>query len=497
MAVHTDDILWKPSTAYKLVIKFSGLKDSDGISLGLSDYTVYMKSDYDPNKFIADLSIDMTDGDTDVIPLGITVSNTANLKVYDTSRALDIDYADSPYIGALIQGIKCYMYISDELNSNYQPGDDRYHVWKNYGTWYTVGFSGSFAEGGFDAVNIQLEDRINVLGTKEIKFEDNSALSFAGINVIELLENVFAAMGVTTNEYSIDSRLEGFTMQYGVVSGTLFRDFLNNVCQLMLARAIIGVDGVIRIEPALMSSGDEWVIEGQNEMSSETNANSLYNSVVVDYYDIKDCEYDRILTVNKDLKYDHTTISEYSGENVFSLQFNGSALAICGVQIYKNYYVSEDVPDTQGKVTDIKWAGWQSGITIQAYVDNDIEDATIKVDGIVATKEARESDKYLIDSGIQSEATMVYHFDTKQLMLKADADAYAARVAEYCKGMRNTKHMSGTVYSPFMSIGDRITIQNSGSAYNGTYRLTGISIQTGESYNLDMTLVKIADDEEE
>lgn len=497
MSTHTTDVYWRPGTVYKTVFKFSELRDGNGTLLGLEDFTAYSSNCVDGYSNIIELTVDRTDGDTSDVPLGIVESSTANVQIYDIQRRLDLDYAGSPYKSALIQGIKVYMYIATKAYRDETPGTDSYYKWEDYGTWYTTGFSGSFSDGGFDVVNVQLEDRVNVLGVKEIEFSDNDALQFAGINMIDLLKNVFATMGVGTDEYEIDSNLQDINLQYGIMSGTRFRDFLNNVCQMLIAKVRIDVHGILHVEPALKAGSEVWELELQNEMTSTTNSNSLYNSVVVDYYGISDCSYDRITSATQDLKFDTSIITPDSGKNVISLPFTNTAMSVCGVTVGKSTYADEMGLYGTANVESIKWGAWQDGITMEIYVDGEIKDASIKVDGIVASKEPRKSRAYLIDEGVQSEATMVYHFDSKQMISSESADTLASYIATYMKKMRNTKSMSGTVYTPLMSVGDTIKIVNSTSAYNGIYRLTAINMRTGSDYSLGITIIKLSDLEDD
>lgn len=484
MSIHTNDVLVNNFTAYKAVFKFSELVDHNGDSLGLEDYTVYLRCDETSLiKKIQSLDFNMSDGNNSVNMLGIAISNTARLSIFDLYGTLDPDNSNSDYNGVLLEGIKVLLYIADSIDSTKTEGTDEYWIWKDYGIWYTTAFEAELSDGGFNPVSVTLQDEINVLGNKEIDFDTDIDEFVNGTigssSIVELMETVFKAIGLTEDDYVIDDSFSSASVNYGVINGTLFRDFLNNVCQLLMARAIVKHDGKLYIEPALEASGTEtWVIDGQNTLKSTLAPNAIYESVIVKYYNVSDCQVESLIKTKKDIG---------NGGTIFSLEFYKTAMNIESVNIYFN-----NTERTLGNLVDIAWRGWQNGINIYTASGSALPDATVEIFGLTAKKEPRNSAKAIINSDVVTSSSKVFYFDSKQILTDAQANALAVSIASYMKSMMYKKQMSGTVYTPMMQIGDKVTVQNCGDTYDGDYRLVGLDISISDGYVSNLTLLKIA-----
>ena len=76
-------------------------------------------------------------------------------------------------------------------------------------------------------------------------------------------------------------------------------------------------------------------------------------------------------------------------------------------------------------------------------------------------------------------------------MSSADADLLCANIAQYIKINSKNVVMSGTAITPKLYLGDKVTLSNTGTFYDGVYKVIELNIRFGDDYNMDMTLVRL------
>lgn len=78
------------------------------------------------------------------------------------------------------------------------------------------------------------------------------------------------------------------------------------------------------------------------------------------------------------------------------------------------------------------------------------------------------------------------------MMTAASAQQLAAKLREYLSVVSRNIVMSGTALTPKLYIGDKLTVADTGTMYDGVYKVIGLDITIGEDYRLDATLIRVA-----
>ena len=51
--------------------------------------------------------------------------------------------------------------------------------------------------------------------------------------------------------------------------------------------------------------------------------------------------------------------------------------------------------------------------------------------------------------------------------------------------------MNGTALTPRLYVGDKVTIENTDTMYDGTYKIVALNIEFGEDYSLSSTFIRL------
>ena len=175
-----------------------------------------------------------------------------------------------------------------------------------------------------------------------------------------------------------------------------------------------------------------------------------------------------------------------SSKDIFCLEFSNNAMSI------ENVVITNNNETLDSKITDVKWSGWNSGIIIYINATSQIDNVSIKVYGLSATKEAEETEPATIEGSISTKSSKVFYFDTKKIMDANKAAELASNIASYMKSMKYIKTLSDSIYNPKIDVCDKIIITNCTASYNGTYKVTAVNISIEEQYNCNLSLLKIA-----
>jgi hypothetical protein len=431
-------------------------------------YTVYSDKSYDPNtnNFIKDADFSLSEGNTNVNPLGIAVSNNINLKVYDEDDALSPANINSIYYGKTVNGVEMKLYISYDGLS-----------WDPYGTYYATAWSGGFEDGWHGLVNISAEDKLNTIGNLELP----ELPAYADIQAGDLIANVMNAIGISSSEYTIDPSINK-SMMFGITAGNKVRDFFNNICQLLLARVIIDRQDIIRFVPSLSiyNTGNELDINGDytGTLINKNTNNIIYNKVAVKYLEGG--------SISRGVIFNDSSHTLSVGNNTITdITFSHRALSIEQVRVLfdSNKYDSN--------IEDLNYRGYQNGIQLNINVsgEDDILECNIYGEGLLISTTDRYITVDIDNSSIIGGRT--YEFDTKQMMGYSQASAIATDLKSYISTISRNIIMRGTALTPKLYIGDKVVISNTNTLYNGTYKVIEMGIRFGENYSLDLTLIRI------
>lgn len=430
-------------------------------------YTVYSDKLLDEtDNFIYSASFSLNEGNSNVNPLGVNTSNTLNMQIYDNNDSLSPANTDSIYAGKIVNGVEVDLFISYD-------GID----WSPYGIWYTTNWSGSFDNGRYNVVSVSLEDKLNTIGNYEIP----SLPAYGNVVVGSLIKSVFNSLGINDDGYYLEPSLN-LTLLYGVTIGTKVREFLNNICQLLFARVTIDRTGKILIIPALnvYSTGNELVLNSYDlgSLQNKNTSNINYNEICVKYLSpevtsretlFKDNNHKLVVGTNiiNDIKFESKVLSV---ENVECLYTSANNTAI---------------------IDGLHYQAYQDGIAITIVLNGeDIDDCQLIGEGIVVNNIQKNVVVNVDNASIIGGTT--FNFDTKQMMVLSQATQIANNLKAYLSAISKNVIMSGSVLTPMLYTGDKITIQNTSSMYDGVYKVIALNIKFGESYSLDFTLIRLS-----
>ena len=176
------------------------------------------------------------------------------------------------------------------------------------------------------------------------------------------------------------------------------------------------------------------------------------------------------------------------GENVITdINFKFRALSVESVSVLFNGASTEDGP----VIDSLTYRGYQKGIQLNIDVSNGpINECRLTGTGIAVSTTDRKVTVDVDNATVIGGST--FEFDTKQMMSKSKAQEIANNLKNYLSIINRNVIMSGTAITPRLNIGDKLTLSNTGTMYDGQYKVTGMNISIGEDYTLDATLIRIA-----
>lgn len=431
-----------------------------------SDDDVYeVENNNENSNFIKSLNISLSEGNNSVNPLGINSSSGIDIEIYDNDDYLSPGNVQSPYYGRTVNGVRIELYISYDGTT-----------WDSFGVYFATSWSGTYSEGWHGLVSISAEDILNTLGNYDLP----ELPAYGGISSKALIRNIMNKLGFSSDEYVIDSSIDKQLM-YGITPGNKVRDFINNICQLIFARVIIDRAGRICFVPALS------VYENYNELDvtaeftgsflNKNNSNINYNKISVKY--LEGGESDRGI-IFKD-----STHSLVSGENIIKdINFMHRALSI------EQVLVKYDETSTGADILSLDYRGYQNGIQLYIDVSADIPVCEIIGEGIVISTTDRYSEVAIDNASVIGGTT--FTLDTKQMMSKSEAAELASGLKTYISTVNRNIIMKGTALTPRLYVGDKINITESGTMYDGVYKVVALNISIAEDYSLDATLIRLS-----
>jgi hypothetical protein len=417
------------------------------------------------DNFIYEAEFEFNEGNNNVNPLGVNVSNDLNLVIMDINNYLSPGNESSPYADYIKNGVKIKTFISYDGGINFE----------DYGVWYVNSWSCGFSEGYNEPAYINCEDILNTIGNIDMPSMD----VYNNTSACALIASVFEKIGLSSSDYVLDQSLDK-TISYGDRYSKV-RDFLNNMSQLMLARFIVDRHGVIRMVPALGFASDinELWLNG-----SELGAIKNKNTNTVDYNEIK-VTYLTNGSIRSGLLYSGTKELSNGLNEIRDISFNVNAVSIDEVDIDSDVYID-----------DMSFSGFNNGINLDLnIVTTDPVDAKIKIYGHYVDK-IEEAVSDIIESGT-SIGGRVFEFDSNQVMTKAAAQVLMNNLKTNIIQLSRHYSLSGVVYTPMLYTGDKIVITDTGTMYDGTYKVITESVSFKEAYDVNLTLLKIGGESNE
>ena len=458
MATYTGtDVLWK-GEPLKAIFHFGNN----------NDYTVYTDKQYDASgNIINKVSFRLSESNTAVNPMGICSSNSMSIEIFDKDDALSPANVDSYLYGLVVNGVEIEMFISFDSTT-----------WTPYGKYYITNVSGNYSEGYHGFVNIQANDFVNTLGN----FDTPEIQAYQGMYASELIGAVMEGVGLTSNDYYVDPRIDE-QLTYGITVGNKVRDFINSICQLLLARCLIDRNGKVIFVPALDTYEDANEFDiGEDYTGTFVNQNTNnidYNKLRVRYLISGGADdRDEIFNVNRPLSLGNNSIND--------IQFNRKALSIEQIKCYFRKGVST------ADISNVSYSSFQNGIQLSINVTGEaIDSCNIIGIGIpISTTDAY----YDLDIGNTSIiGGRTFEYNTQQIMDAAKAQSIATNLRQYLVAISRNINMNGCAISPKLYVGDKVVI-DSDTMYDGTYKVTSMDISFGEDYSMNMTLIRVEEE---
>lgn len=400
-------------------------------------------------------------------PIGIMSSNTLSLEVFDKNNYLSPLNDRSPYYGFMRSGVRI------DLSVSYDGGDS----WGNFGVFYTNSWRTPYIDGYNGLSVITACDRLQYLGNSLIP----KLPIYAGVEIKDLIKNVFLALGLTEDEFAIDSSLN-LNLLFGVTPGAKVRDFLNTVCQALIARVIIDRDGVIRIIPADKSYGNYYVAREDViiDASAYYNTNNIYNKVKIIYDKIGSTSVETITTMRG--------VTLKPGLNKLqNIRFSKKVLAITGIHIEA---MSEKLE--QGDFVSMNidsWTSYQSGIDLNVnnWLSEDIPTESITIEGVVIN-----SIEATVEVPIEEADTKIgntLEIRNEFIQDEESATRIATQAADFLYRSSYMLELN-TLLDASVMVGDTVEVIATALHMHETFKVVNCVTSFGYNYTKKLTLMK-------
>ena len=286
---------------------------------------------------------------------------------------------------------------------------------------------------------------------------------------------------LTSEEYYIDPTLN-LKLTFSVTKGAKVRDTLNSIANALIARITIDRSGIICVKPAFPEIPDELDTLNSQFVLDTTiahNPDSQYNRVRLDYVAVGIRESETLATLN------NYTVTP--GENVIdSIEIPSNTQGIDGV--YLTYDVTSE--NYENIIDSIDYTGYQGGVSI---VFNSLASKNFNADIVVSgrtsgvTKQSIYAD---VNTSNPIKVANLLILTSDYIQSKSIAQQYINSVAEYLKKISATIRFN-SLFSPSIRTGTYVNIENTIETLTGTYYISGISFNFGESYSVNVTAIKM------
>jgi hypothetical protein len=401
-------------------------------------------------------------------PLGIPVSSSVSLELYDPDDNLSPINTASPYYGLLELGIKVNMFITYDGGSMWQP----------YGEFYASGITGTYNNGSVSMAQIDADDIINTIMNSEAPGLQIGANVPVGDLLVQLFDGINEKYGFDFN-YEVDPSIASQTISIGVFGGNLVRDVIKEICHATLSRIYSDRYKIICILPALTPfwKGSTWNLgpEDLGDLRNEINPATNFNNVEIRYFTTEGGNFR-----SQQIHFQTTDLT--AGTNTLDINFSEQVRAVEGVEIIF------DNSGSTAAITSVEMQAYHRGGQLIINATDTIEQARITIFGsVVAGGEQRISQRIADRLG---GATFTH--TSNQFLTTQEAQQYLQNFIQYLLLISRRVSVSGTLLTPQIFIGDAVTISGTGTAYDGNYVLSEVNINFSEGYSAGFKAVRIS-----
>ena len=439
---------------FKLEIDFSDVT-------GLSNYVITTL----PNTgYIQTINTNITDGNRGDNPLGNMSSGRCYVSLFDNNDTVNPMNTSSVYAGYMTPGRKATLYKSADGET-----------WTRYFGGTITNWQGSFKDGLHNITSITIEDDLNMIGLLDV-----SELSYSGGTAAEALEAIFTAFGLTSSDYDIDSSLSNIA--YTQLKSPARRT-INDILYRSLTYIQIKQNGKIYVKPLTPnapSSADYELTADDVGNTEPINTSAVnFSKVKVAYTSGEGLNY-QLIASKSDLKLNN-------GVNTVILDTLAKAFSIESVCVTVNEGLS------QQSYTDITYEASDSLISIQINATLDEEKTgRVQVYGLI---KGDSTDNYITVNLPQSSTGVLaetFIYESSNILTEAAATTLANQIAAFIISLRKQVKIKTSFVTPDLEVGDTVSLTNISSTYNGTYRVSAVELEYGETYNVGFTLLKLA-----
>lgn len=461
--------LWN-NEQFKFILKFSEIDDELDDLILSTDYNV------SPTAFVNEQpGFSFESSQASVNRLFSLSDSLLNLKVTDTEALLNKNNTTSPYFGHLVPGIKLEAYIADDLAAGETYVD---YDWQSYGTWFVTSIENSVSLGDNTTVKISAKDIISEIGALK-----TDTLQYSGSTGQQALVTVLTAAGLTNADYVIDSSLD-LSFAYTKLKDTLATT-INDILRASCGYCTILHNGKLLFASVfnIHALGQIYTLDAGTvgDISLPMHESMNYGRVEVKYASGSDSKYFK-------------AIGDYAskistGSTTINVEMPTGLLSIEALRIVIKGCADGDL------INDVSYvlSGNILAITVSATLEAN-RDILVDIYASVPSSAAMNTETYNIDAAA-SNNSYAYVYETTHITSQQEAETLAEQLGDVIRMMRTQLICSTSMLSPYINVGDTITITNSDIAdYNGDYMITSLDIDTGASYNTSFTLLKYSEE---
>lgn len=395
-------------------------------------------------------------------PLGIFTSNSLTLEIVDKLGVLIPTNISSPYFGYIRNGVKIEVFKLDD-------GEP-------FGVYYSNSWDVNRENGTFKTVTIAADDMLTYIGN----IETPELPSYIGLDIKELLKNVFLAIGLEEKDFFIDESLQ-LSMSYGITKGEKIRDVLNGICQSLVARIVLRRDGVIYVTPAFPNTEPYGEIKTDAFIENYTiahNQSNTYNKVKLNYNRVTNRPSEIIETLNN--------VELVMGVNEFNnIEIPQNVISYDGV--FVEYEANSESYDD--KIKNISFKGYQGGISITIEsAKSEPFFANIEIAGRLANA----TDSYVESTIKTTDAKVANPLILNSFVIQNEQDAlsYVNKVVEYLEKISHQVDLNG-LFSTEIEPGMYIVIRSDVEELAGKYYVMGYNLTCGEGATTSLQCLKM------
>lgn len=442
------------SENFKIVIDFSDVT-------GLSDYVA---TTLPGEQYIQTVNTDTNDGNRGDNPLGNMCSGRCYVSLFDNDDTVNPMNELSIYAGYMTPGRRATVYKSADGET-----------WTRYFGGIITNWQGSFKDGLHNVTTISIEDDLNSIGMMDV-----SNVAYTGATAAAALAAIFSAYGLSSSDYVIDSSLN--SIPYSQLKSPA-RQTINDICYRALAYIQIKQDGKIYVKPLIQSAPQtaDYDLTG-----SDIGPLTPVNTSAVNFSKVK-----ITYTTEGGLAYQliasQTDIEILNGVNNIVLDSLAKIYSIESVSI------TIDEEDAPQDYNDITYAAGDNNITVT--IDATLDNAKLcRIDVYGLVEGGTQTKAVIIDlpnsaTGVLAET---FEYNSYSIMNQTTATALANSIASYIEDLRKQIKIQTSFATPDLEVSDTVELSGISATYDGIYRVSAVSLEYGETYNVGFTLLKIS-----